>query len=79
MSVQSPACQQFCSELLTAPMESVDHRIGEYVSSHTDGEVLDLVYTMLDEDPPSSRAHEIARGLWPFVRDIAQDVLEVMW
>ena len=68
MSVKSPACQRLVAELLRAPKDSVDHHIATYVKFHKDPEVLNLAYLILIEDPADSRAHAIARELWPFVQ-----------
>jgi hypothetical protein len=64
MTIHSPECERYLSELLSAPMDSVDHDIAAYIATLDDEHARAFVLTVMDEDPLGSRPFEIARTLW---------------
>ncbi|MFC8531871.1 hypothetical protein [Nocardia sp. NPDC057227] len=63
--LHSPACEALLHRWDRYPRESMPHRLADFAHSHTDPEVMALLVTFFDEDPPGSLPWELAVELWP--------------
>lgn len=64
MAVHPDAYEQFLIEMLAAPVESVEHRLGEVVAAILDDDtLLTLLVEVYLEDPPGTREHALAGRL----------------
>ena len=67
MTIHSAACELVLAELLSAPIESVDHRMAERIETLDDEHARDYLLEVFDEDPADSRPVVIGRRIWPLL------------
>jgi hypothetical protein len=68
MKTHSPACELALSELLTAPADSVDHRMARDIAVLDDDEAIAYLIEVCLQDGHPSRPVEIAALLFPLLR-----------
>lgn len=71
MSIHTIACLARIHELLSTPADSVEHQLAEWIQAHTDAEARDWCIDTLTAVAPDPRTVEVARMMWPVLRDRA--------
>lgn len=65
MSTHSPACERVLRELLTAPTDSVAHRMAEDIEHLDDAETIAYLCEVVTEDPANTQPYAVAALLFP--------------
>lgn len=60
MSVTTPAWQQCVQQLLAAPTESAEHRLGETLATADDDHAWSLLIDIITEDPAETPEYRAA-------------------
>jgi hypothetical protein len=68
MAIHSPACEQLLSELLTAPIDSVAHRMAAEIEALDDVAAVAYLCEVVTEDPADSAPYAVAALLFPHLR-----------
>lgn len=71
MSIHTAACQARIRELLSAPADSVEHQLAVWIQAHTDAQTRDWCIDVVTAVAPDPRTVEVARMMWPVLRDRA--------
>jgi hypothetical protein len=71
MSIHTAACNARITELLSTPVDSVEHQLAEWIQTHTDAQGRDWCIDAITAVAPDPRTVEVARMMWPVLRDRA--------